>query len=209
MAGTHPFLAIRLAIALIHLPIQNFISNKITNYLTEGTGYRTEIDYVNIRWFNSITADEAAIYDHNDIRMIGVEELVLTFDLKALLGKKDFHTREAWIYRADVNLRTEEVGGLNIDDWARKITALTASDDTTSRQPLAFILDEAELIDSKFSISDSRRDSIKQGFNYNHFQLINIHAELLNLKAVSDSFQVDIKYLSTEDKASGFQRWMK
>ena len=98
LAGTHPFLAIRLAIALIHLPpIQNFISNKITNYLTEGTGYRTEIDYVNIRWFNSITADEAAIYDHNDIRMIG-EELVLTFDLKALLGKKDFHTREAWIY---------------------------------------------------------------------------------------------------------------
>ena len=84
-----------------------------------------------------------------------------------------------------MNLRTEEVGGLNIDDWARKITALTASDDTTSRQPLAFILDEAELIDSKFSISDSRRDSIKQGFNYNHFQLININAELLNSKAVS------------------------
>lgn len=201
-----PFLLLGLTIALIHLPpIQNFLSTKITNYLTEGTGYRTEIDYVNIRWFNSITADGAVIYDNNNIRMIGIDELVLTFDLKALLGEKDFHTKEAWIYRADVNLRTEEVGGLNIDDWARKITSLTASDDTTNRQPPAFILDEAELIDSQFSISDSRRDSIKEGFNYNHFQLININAELLNLRAVSDSFQVDIKYLTTEDKASGLK----
>ncbi len=201
-----PFLLLGLTIALIHLPpIQNLISNKITTYLTEGTGYRTEIDYVNIRWFNSITADGAVIYDHNDVRMIGIDELVLTFDLRALLGKKDFKTKEAWIYRADVNLRTEEIGGLNIDDWARKITDLTASDDTTSTQAAAFILDEAELIDSKFSISDSRRDSIKEGFNYNHFQLININAELLNLKAVADSFQVDVKYLTTEDKESGLK----
>ena len=79
-----PFLLLGLAIALIHLPpIQNFISNKITNYLTEGTGYRTEIDYVNIHWFNSITVDGAVIYDNNNIRMIGIDELVLTFDLKA------------------------------------------------------------------------------------------------------------------------------
>ena len=200
-----PFLVLGLTIGLIHLPpIQNLITTKVTDYLTEGTGYRSEIEYVNIRWFNSITADGTVIYDHNDNKMIAIEELVLTFDLSALLGKKDFNTKEAWIYRADVNLRNEPEGGLNIDDWAKKITELTSSSDTTG-QAAAFLLAEAELIDSRFSIADARKDSIEQGFNYNQFQLININADLLNLKAVSDTFQVDVKFLTAEDKVSGFK----
>lgn len=200
-----PFLLLGLTIGLIHLPpIQNIITTKVTDYLTEGTGYRSEIEYVNIRWFNSITADGAVIYDHNDIKMIAIEELVLTFDLTTLLGKKDFTTKEAWIYRADVNLRDEPEGGLNIDDWATKITELTASGDSTG-QASAFLLAKAELIESRFSIANSKRDSIDQGFNYNQFQLININADLLNLKAVSDTFQIDVKFLTVEDEASGFK----
>lgn len=199
-----PFLLLGFIILLIHIPpIQNAITKKLTTYLTEGTGYRTEIDYVNIRWFNSITMDGTRIYDENEVVMIGVEELALNFSLVSLLGKQDFQTKEAWVSEADVNLRyLNEDAGLNIDEWVRRLTALTSSSDSTTNSS-GFLLNEIELVDSKFSISDKRRDSIADGFNYNHFQLININADLLNLEARQDSFKLDVKYLTAEDQESG------
>jgi len=149
--------------------------------------------------------DGTRIYDENGVLMIGVEELALSFELGSLLGKKDIVTEEAWIYGADVNIRySHEEKGLNIGEWARRFTSLVASADTTNERG-AFLLNQIDLIDSKFSISDSRRDSIRDGFNYNHFQLININADLLNLRAKADSFQIDASFLTAEDKVSGLK----
>ncbi len=189
---------------LINLPpIQNYIVDKATTYLTEGTGYQTEIGYANIKWFNSIALDDTRIYDENGITMIGIDELVLTFSLSDLLGKKDIRTKEAWLKGADVNLRDHHSGGLNIDEWADRISELTASESASTAEPSEFTIDQITLLDSKFSISDSRKDSIKNGFDYNHFQLLDLNADLLNLKTVRDTFQIDIKSLSTRDASSG------
>ncbi|NVK85291.1 MAG: hypothetical protein HWE21_13285, partial [Cytophagia bacterium] len=50
-----PFILLALVALLINLPpIQNYIIDKATTYLTEGTGYKTEIGYARIKWFNSI-----------------------------------------------------------------------------------------------------------------------------------------------------------
>lgn len=138
--------------------------------------------------------------------MIGIDELVLTFKLRDLIGKQNFETGQAWIKGADVNLRDETSRRLNIDDWIIKLSELFASE--SSEGPIeagAFTIDEITLLESKFSISDSNRDSIKTGFDYNHFQLVDVNADLLNLKAVADTFQLDIKYLTTRDSASGLK----
>ena len=192
---------------LIHLPpIQNYISDRITTYLTEGTGYTTEIDYINIKWFNAISVDGTRIYDEQNVKMIGIDELVLTFRLGDLIGKRDIQTKEAWVKGADVNLRKKpDFYGLNIDHWAIEIAKLTAPSEVPSTpvEPAAFSIDKITLLESKFSISDSRRDSLKtEGFDYNHFQLLDLNADLLNLKAVADTFQIDVKYLTTRDSAS-------
>lgn len=140
--------------------------------------------------------------------MIGIDELVLTFKLGDLIGKRDIQTKEAWVKGADVNLRKKpDFYGLNIDDWAIKISKLLASDTPppTPVEPAAFSIDQITLLESKFSISDNRRDSVKNGFDYNHFQLLDLNADLLNLKAVADTFQVDVKYLTTRDSASNMK----
>lgn len=192
---------------LIHLPpVQNYISGRITTYLTDGTGYKTEIDYINIKWFNALSVDGAQIYDLSNDKMISIDELVLTFKLGDLIGKQNFETGQAWIKGADVNLRDETSRRLNIDDWIIKLNELFASEPSaTPVEAGAFTIDEITLLESKFSISDSNRDSVKNGFDYNHFQLVDINADLLNLKAVADTFQLDIKYLTTKDSASGLK----
>lgn len=199
-----PFILLALVALLINLPpIQNYIVDKAATYLTEGTGYRTEIGYANIKWFNSLALDDTKIYDEDSLVMIGIDELVLTFSINDLIGKKNIRTKEAWIRGADVNLRDYVDGGLNIDEWVDRIAKLTASDQPTNGEPGEFSIDQVTLLDSKFSISDSRKDSVAEGFDYNHFQLVDLNADLLNLKAIRDTFQIDVKKLSTRDQESG------
>ncbi|OEK01740.1 hypothetical protein BFP97_09525 [Roseivirga sp. 4D4] len=202
-----PFILLALVALLIHLPpVQNYISNRITTYLTEGTGYKTEIDYINIKWFNAVSIDGTKIYDLNDVKMIGIDEMVLTFKLGDLIGKQNFETGQAWVKGAEVNLRDETRLRLNIDDWVIKLGELFASQPADGPvEPAAFTIDEITLIESTFSISDKNRDSVKTGFDYNHFKLVDLNADLLNLKAVADTFQIDVKYLTARDSASGFK----
>lgn len=202
-----PFILLALVALLIHLPpVQNYISDRITTYLTEGTGYKTEIDYINIKWFNAVSIDGTKIYDLNDIKMIGIDEMVLTFKLGDLIGKQNFETGQAWVKGAEVNLRDETRLRLNIDDWVIKLGELFASQPTDGPvEPAAFTIDEITLIESTFSISDKNRDSVKTGFDYNHFKLVDLNADLLNLKAVADTFQIDVKYLTARDSSSGFK----
>ncbi|MFT7269071.1 MAG: hypothetical protein ACI905_001282, partial [Roseivirga sp.] len=184
-------------------PIQNFVINKATTYLTENTGYRSEIKYANIRWFNSVTIDGLTVYDHNDVPMIRVNELVASFKLRNLIEGKNIEIAEAWLNGASVNLRDEDDVGLNINNWVRKIIDLTAIEGPPSEVPNIFSIDKITLINSEFSLSDSRKDSIKNGFDYNHFKLKNLKIELRNLKQVRDTFAIDVKSMRAVDEATG------
>lgn len=174
--------------------------------MTEGTGYKTEIEYINVKWFNALSIDGTQIYDLKDVKMIGIDELVLTFKLGDLIGKSNIETKEAWVKGANVNLRDQTTRRLNIDDWVIKLSELLAGESTaTSAATGSFSIDQITLLESKFSISDASRDSVKVGFDYNHFQLLDLNAELLNMKVVADTFQVDVKKLSTRDSISGLK----
>lgn len=137
--------------------------------------------------------------------MIGIDELVLTFKLGDLIGKSNIETKEAWVKGANVNLRDQTTRRLNIDDWVIKVSELLAGESTSSAAAGSFSINQITLVDSKFSISDSNRDSLKVGFDYNHFQLLDLNADLLNLKAVADTFQIDIKNLSARDSVSSLK----
>jgi translocation-and-assembly-module (TAM) inner membrane subunit TamB-like protein len=201
-----PIILLIVTIGLLHLPpIQNLVVDKITNYLTESTGYDTSIDYVNIRWFNSVVVDGTNIYDNDSVKMISVDEMVLTFNLKSLIREKDIELKEAWIDGADVNLRNADSIGLNIDEWAYKISQIGATNDTITGEPGFFGINKISLINSGFSISDDSRDSIDIGFDFNHFRLEDINADLLNLKSVKDTFQIDVRRLSTYDQKTGLE----
>lgn len=182
--------------------------DEVTTYLTEGTGYRSEIDYTNIRWFNSVVVEGTRIYDHADRKMIEIDELVLTFDLPSLIGKKDIRLNEAWVDGASVNLRDEGKVALNIDYWVIALDDFLAPEPSVPPKPFEpgiFGIDKITLINSEFSLSDARMDSLSTGFDYNHFRLTSLNADLLNLKSVRDTFQIDVKFLTAEDTISGLK----
>ena len=148
------------------------------------------------------------IYDHDDRKMIEIDELVLTFDLQALIGKKDIQLDEAWIDGASVNLREEGKSALNIDYWVIALDDFLApepSDPPKPFEPGIFGISKVTLINSDFSLSDARVDSLSTGFDQNHFRLTSLNANLLNLKSVRDTFQIDVKFLTAKDTISGLE----
>ncbi|MFT6826996.1 MAG: hypothetical protein ACI9Z3_000169 [Roseivirga sp.] len=201
-----PILLLFLTIGLLYIPpIQNYIVGKATTYLTENTGYRSEIDYANIRWFNSLTFEGIAIYDQNNQPMIYAGEVVASFKLLDLIRGKNIVITEAWLNKASVNLRDENDNGLNIDNWVSKITDLTYVEGPPSLEPSIFTIDKVTLVNSEFSLSDARSDSIKDGFDYNHFKLTKLNAEIINLKSVRDTFAIDLRNLTAEEPNSGLK----
>ena len=145
------------------------------------------------------------MYDQNDVKMIDVRELVISFKLTELIGGKDISINEAWLNRASVNLRDEGDNGLNIDNWVGKITDLTSSPGPASADPSVFSIDKITLINSEFSLSDSRKDSISDGFDYNHFTLKNLRTDIRNLESVAGDFEINVQFLTAEDQASGLK----
>ncbi|MGW8124023.1 translocation/assembly module TamB domain-containing protein [Roseivirga echinicomitans] len=201
-----PIILLFIVIGLIHIPpVQNYLVDKATVYLTESTGYRSEIGYANIRWFNSVTIDELTIYDQNDVKMIDVGELVASFKLRNLIGGKNISINEAWLNNASVNLRNEGDSTLNINNWVAKITELTSTDRPASDEPPVFSIRKITLLNSEFSLSDARKDSITNGFDYNHFTLQNLRTDIRNLESVGGDFEINVQFLTAEDKASGLK----
>lgn len=135
--------------------------------------------------------------------MISVSEMVLTFRLQNLIQDKDISLKEVWIDGANVNLRKTANTGLNIVNWVEQIAQINASNDSISTETALFAINKISLLNSEFSISDDSKDSIDIGFDFNHFRLKEINADLLNLKSVKDTFQIDVQYLSTHDQKTG------
>lgn len=135
--------------------------------------------------------------------MISVDEMVLTFRLNSLIQNKDIVLKEAWIDGANVNLRKKDSAELNIVNWVKQIAQINASEDSTSVEPTLFGINKISLLNSEFSISDDSKDSIDVGFDFNHFRLKEINADLLNLKSAEDTFQIDVRHLATFDEKTG------
>jgi len=149
--------------------------------------------------------DGTVILDNDSVQMIAIDELVLSFNLKSLVREKDVELNEAWIKGAQINLRNAGSMGLNIDEWVYNLNQINSSRSPTEGDPGFFGIDKITLLDSKFSLSDDSRDSIKLGFDFNHFRLQDVNAEVSNLKVFKDTFQIDVNYLSLVDQKTNLK----
>ena len=74
------------AVVVIQIPyVQTKIVHKTSKYISDKTGFKSKISYVNIRWFDTILLEGVEITDTQDSLMIGVEEIAVDFNLNALL----------------------------------------------------------------------------------------------------------------------------
>ncbi|HEX8530815.1 MAG TPA: AsmA family protein, partial [Cytophagales bacterium] len=185
-------------LALQTSPVQTWLAGKATDWVSEKLGFPVSIGKVDVHWVDHASFRDVVIQDAEHNRMIDVPELDVDFHFTTLLQGRDINLDDVFLNGARVRLiKSPKTNTLNIDDFILAVNNLTATGDTTrSRRPPVFSIDHVTLNNVLFSYNDQRKDSITDGFDYQHFVVDSINASANNFRLVADTIEIDIKKLS-------------
>lgn len=189
-----------LLISALQIPfIQTKAVKELTDFVSEKIQFPIAIGYVNIQWFDMLLLEDVIIKDPTGVEMISVEELLVDFEISSLLDKQNINIDAVTLTESDVKIiKNSAVNGLNINQFIKNLREWLASDKPAKKAPL-FTIDEIYISNSNFSINDPTRDSIHTGFDYYHFNLVDIDLKAENFLVVADTLEFDLKSLTTKD----------
>ncbi|MEL6559467.1 MAG: translocation/assembly module TamB domain-containing protein [Bacteroidota bacterium] len=99
------FLLLLSVILIIRIPgVQTYIAGKITSYVNQKTGFKSEITYLNINWFDEIIVEGLEIRDEQDSLMASIRRLDADLDFKALINDKSIELNQLVIENGLVHL---------------------------------------------------------------------------------------------------------
>ncbi|MDR6240351.1 translocation/assembly module TamB domain-containing protein [Aureibacter tunicatorum] len=196
---------------LMHLPpVQLWLVNKVTTFLEDRTGYKTNIDKVYFNWFDELTVEGLDVLDLNDSSFIKAEKVSVDFDFPALLDPNKIMLNEAYIHGARVELLKRDTSDLyTVVDWSKKLVGAfkdsVASDTLVIRdKKLAkpFIVNKIYLSGSDFLFTNHYKAPIEHGFDYFNFKFSDLTGEFSNMYIRGDTFKVQLNQLTGIDSIS-------
>ncbi|MFL5728786.1 MAG: hypothetical protein ACJ75J_04790, partial [Cytophagaceae bacterium] len=187
-----------LTIALQFPAVQTRAARKATDYLSEKLKFPVHVDRVDMNWFDVLVLEGVSIKDPNGGQMIYVGELEVDFRITSL-HKAKFNIDKAVLRNGSVNLtRYAPDWKININQFIDALQNL-ATGDTTQSESSPFKIDRVSIENMAFSYNDNRDPRDRSGFDHNHFGFDSVYADVSDLLAVSDTFQIDIKNLRTRE----------
>ncbi|MBC8111077.1 MAG: hypothetical protein H7Y04_08470, partial [Verrucomicrobia bacterium] len=193
-----------LLLGALQLPrVQTYFAHQATAYLTKKLHFPVYIDKVSIRWLNLAAFKGIKVNDLQGRNMIEVKEMVVNFKLKTLLQGNEIWLNEVFLDKGAVRLIVDrQTGNLNIDDFVTAINELTKSEkprkDTTAS--IKFGIEYVRLFDVLFEYADERKDSIKDGFDYNHIVINHLQGEVKHFFVIDDTVNVQVRDWSGVDE---------
>ena len=177
----------------LRLPsVQTKIVQRAAGYFSEKLGMPVQVGGVRITWFNRLILDNVRIDDDRRRPMIEVGQVAVDFNIKHLTDSTQLLIDYVQLRRPNVRLvRYPGTRHLNIDEFIERINKLTASTDTTQKggKPTPFKIGRAEITNGTFSFDDNRKRPFNEKgyFDYNHFKIEELGAELTDFLLYSDT----------------------
>ncbi|MEX1239875.1 MAG: translocation/assembly module TamB domain-containing protein [Cyclobacteriaceae bacterium] len=188
--------------------VQKKIIDRYLRGFTEVTGFRASMDNFQLLWFDRLEIENLQVFDLEENRMIAVKNMVINFELSQLFKARDINIDGVYLDAADVFItrinESETSRNLNINVFINRINEHYSGGGSTGRPPRINI-GEAILQESDFAYIDQDRDSVKTGFNYNHFSIDIEEAQLRNFLALGDTIQFRLGTLVATENDSKFR----
>ena len=197
--GITLFVLLLLLVTVVQIPyVQTQVLRRLSRTITEQTGFQTSIHRVNIKWFDTAVLDSIAIYDEEQCPMILIDRLTVDFDIRSAWNNGDIYLDEAQVNHGALYLLKDSITNtLNITDFIDRVKELTRKKNKppSERYPL-FTIQEVHLRDVTFSYYDKSKAIITDRFDYHHFSLDSIYADVNDLRVISDTLEIDVDRLS-------------
>ncbi|MEO6687088.1 MAG: translocation/assembly module TamB, partial [Dyadobacter sp.] len=206
-------LALGIVTIAVQFPsVQTFLVQTATARISEKMGYPIEITRVNIKWFDVVSLEGVSVKDTSQKQMIDVGRIDVNLNMQNIIqnSANEVHLDEVTLYQPNVHLVVApKSGDLNIDGFINRIVELTSSD--TPRPANApenntpFTIGKSKIVDGTFRYDDPRkpRDKGSRTFDYSHFELNKLNADLKDFLAQGDTISFLARNMKTIDKQTG------
>lgn len=202
------FVTISAFLVLQMPPVQNYLISHYLKDFTTVTGFPTTVRSFSMLWFDRLELDGVNVYDPEGNRMISSEQIVINFKLSNLFEKNDINVDGIFIDSAHVYLtkiqESDTSRDLNINVLITRINDNFSSGSSSGGKPPKINIGEAFLNQSRFTYVNQDRDSIRHGFDYNHFSLAVDESQLRSFVVLGDTIEFDLKTLIAQDQRTGF-----
>lgn len=189
--------------------VQTRLAKEGAEWLSEKLLFPVTIDGVSIKWFDSLTLEHLTIQDRQGRPMIVVGRLDADYNLQHLIDSSahNIHLDEVVLYRPDVRMiKNKTNGDTNLDDFIARIEELTSDPTKPSipNQNVPFTVGHIHLVDGKYTLEDPREPFMhdRNSFDYNHFTLQKLNAEVSDFLVLGDTIAFQAKGLSGIDRDS-------
>lgn len=196
-------------IALQIPAVQTNVVREVASRLSKTMGFPINIRHVSIRWLDTVTLEGIQVKDHQQQPMITVGRLEVDYNLRNLIDSSahQLHLDEVLLYRPDVRLiKNPKTGDTNLDEFIARIEQLTATNPPQphSDQHTPFTISKVTVADGAFTLYDPREQLMtnRERFDYDHFTISKINANVRNLLLLGDTIALDIRRLRGIDQHS-------
>lgn len=197
------FLLISAFLTLQIPAVQDYLIDRYLSGFSKVIGFNSSIQTFRLLWFDRLELAGVKVIDSEDNAMIEAEKILINFRLSTLVTKQNdinidgISVEGAKVFVTKIN-ESDTSRNLNINVFVNRINENYGGSGGTGRTQRVNI-GEAVVTGSNFSYVDQDRDSIKTGFNYNHFGFDIDEAQLQNFLVLGDTTEFKITTLLATD----------
>ncbi|QJW88942.1 translocation/assembly module TamB [Spirosoma taeanense] len=189
--------------------VQTRLAQEVASRMSGKLLFPVSIEGVSIKWFDSLSLKGVRINDREGRPMIQVGRLDANYNLRNLIDSSahNIHLDEVVLYRPHVRMiKNPKTGDTNLDEFIARIEELTSDPTKPSipNQNVPFTVAHIHLAEGAYTLEDPREPLMndRRSFDYNHFTLQNLNADVTNFLVLGDTIALDIKGLSGVDRDS-------
>lgn len=190
---------------MISIPaIQTKIINKISDAAFTKINHNVDLEYINIRWFDTILINGLEVFDTKNQRMIKADRVILDFKLRELITQNSINFDKAILQGASVDMLKNAPGDqFNFNHFIDQIKENLIKKNP-KKEGKTFVTDEIILINGRFRIYRDDRELITHRFDQYHFTLQNLEANLKDFTIKPGNISFAVNDLQCVDSATGF-----
>ncbi|HEY5824984.1 MAG TPA: hypothetical protein VIT44_11490, partial [Cyclobacteriaceae bacterium] len=183
----------------------------ITRYLGKFgklTDFEITMKSFHLVWYDRLTIEGLKVVDPGKNTLIDAQKLKINFSFFNLNKNKNVNIDGIELDGGAVNLTkitdTDSTRDLNINILIDRINKL-ASSGKGGKSSAKVNIGEIVVFDSRFIYNDNDRDTIKQGFDYYHFNLTLPEIQAQNFKVIGDTIQFRVDDFGAIDHKTNFE----
>ncbi|NVO21033.1 MAG: translocation/assembly module TamB domain-containing protein [Bacteroidetes bacterium] len=182
-------------------PVQNYLTDRATSYLSKELGTTVQVGAIDISWFLNLVLVDVKVLDKHGVALFGIHELKASVE-KLSFKKHILTVKKIALNKADINLIYYKADScLNLQFF---IDYFSSADTTPSTSaPWTIRFRSIELKDSHFAMRDERYMSPTKGIDFSDMDLSSLNMKLNDIHFHGDSIMANIVNIAAREK-SGF-----